>query len=284
MKKTLVFVFAATLAASAFAQGNTLRALNAGSGLARVNHQARALASSGNLVYHPGGRVIRNAHVVMIFWGSFPGGYTTNMQNFRNQFGTTGEYNVITQYGGIDDATGTVGLINLTNLGGSSTPDYFDPSTPPTNVTDTLVQAEVRKVIRAQGSTDYSAIYEVFIPSSSYSSDGTATSCGGPNLTYCSYHSYFTDAAGKHVKYSIQPWEGCAGCKAFNNASLDEEHFVCHETREAVMNPVNNAWFDPQGNVGDDLCAWSPPPFIGTGGFGYQYEWSNLASGCVKSR
>jgi hypothetical protein len=144
---------------------------------------------------------------------------------------------VITQYGGMDDATGTVGLINLTNLAGSSTPDYFDPSTPPTNVTDALVQAEVRKVITAHGSADYSAVYEVFIPSSSYSSDGSATSCGGPNLAYCSYHFYFTDAAGKHVKYSIQPWEGCAGCKAFNNASLDEEHFVCHETREAVMNP-----------------------------------------------
>jgi hypothetical protein len=191
---------------------------------------------------------------------------------------------VITRYGGMDDATGTVGLINLTNLAGSSTPDYFDPSTPPTNVTDALVQAEVRKVITAHGLADYSAVYEVFIPSSSYSSDGSATSCGGPNLAYCSYHFYFTDAAGKHVKYSIQPWEGCAGCKAFNNASLDEEHFVCHETREAVMNPINNAWFDPQGNTGDDKCAWSPPPFIGTGGFGYQYEWSNLASGCVKTR
>ncbi len=275
MKKALVLVFVASLAVSAFAQGNNSQA--------RPNNET-GLAGSGNLVYHSGGRVIRNAHAVMIFWGSFPAGYTTNMQNFRNQFGTTGEYNVITQYGGIDDATGTVGLINLTNLAGSSTPDYFDTSKPPTNVTDALVQTEVRKVIAAHGLTDYSAVYEVFIPSSSYSSDGSATSCGGPNLTYCSYHFYFTDAAGKHVKYSIQPWEGCVACQAFNNASLDEEHFVCHETREAVMNPIDNAWYDPQGNTGDDKCAWSPPPFIGTGGFGYQYEWSNLASGCVKTR
>src|SRR5207253_9267 len=51
-----------------------------------------------NLIYHTGGTVIHNAKVVMIFWGTFPSGYTTAMQNFRNQFGTTSEFNVITQY------------------------------------------------------------------------------------------------------------------------------------------------------------------------------------------
>src|SRR5258706_15165239 len=168
MKKALVLVFAAALTASAFAQGNSH---------ATPNNAPGGLTSSGNLVYHSGGRVIRNAHAVMIFWGSFPGGYTTNMQNFRNQFGTTGEYNVITQYSGIHHATGTGGPINLTNLAGSSTPDYFDASTPPANVTDADVQAEVRKVIRAHGSTDYSAVYQLFIPSPSYSSDGGGTPC-----------------------------------------------------------------------------------------------------------
>src|SRR5438876_3312252 len=50
-----------------------------------------------NLVYHSGGSVIRNAHVVMIFWGpSFgPTGadnaYAAQLQLFRNQFGLTGE-------------------------------------------------------------------------------------------------------------------------------------------------------------------------------------------------
>jgi hypothetical protein len=276
MKKALVLVVAAALAASAFAQGN--------SDHAKPNNEAGGFASPGNLVYHSGGRVIRNAHVVMIFWGSFPGGYTTNMQSFRNQFGTTGEYNVITQYGGIDDETGTVGLINLTNLAGSSTPDYFDTSTPPTNVTDAAVQAEVRKVIRAHGSTDYSAVYEVFIPSGSYSSDGSSTSCGGPNLAYCAYHYNYIDGAGKHVKYSIEPWAGCSGCQAFGNTSLDQEHFVCHETREAVTDALGNAWFDRRGYEADDKCAWSPTPFLGTGGYGYQYEWSNEVGGCVKTR
>ncbi len=284
MKKALVFVFAAALATSAFAQGNSNNETAKGNGHAKVNNEAGGFASTGNLIYHSGGRVIRNAHIVMIFWGSFPSGYTSNMQGFRNQFGTTGEYNTITQYSGIDDATGTTGAIALTNLAGSTSLDYFDTSTPPTNVTDSAVQSEVRKVITARGKTDYSAIYEVFIPSTSYSSDGSSTSCGGPNLAYCAYHWYFTDGAGKHVKYSIQPWAGCSGCKAFNNTSLDQEHFVCHETREAVTDALGNAWFDTSGNEADDKCAWSPAPFIGTNGYGYQYEWSNANGGCIRTR
>jgi hypothetical protein len=285
MKKALVFVFAAALATSAFAQGGSgHEQTNPSNGHGPANSAAIGFARTSNLVYHSGGKVLRNAHVVMIFWGSFPSGYTTNMQNFRNQFGTTGEYNTITQYSGIDDATGTTGAIALTNLAGSSSLDYFDTTTPPTNCTDAVVQSEVKKVITARGTTDYSAIYEVFIPSGSYSSDGSSTSCGGPNLAYCAYHFFYTDGAGKHVKYSIEPWAGCSGCQAFGNTSLDQEHFVCHETREAVTDSLGNAWFDNSGNEADDKCAWNPAPFIGTGGFGYQYEWSNLNSGCIKTR
>jgi hypothetical protein len=285
MKKALVFVFAAALATSAFAQGNSDNEINKGNGHSKVNNEAGQAASSGNIVYHSGGKVIRNAHVVMIFWGSFPSGYTTAMQNFRNQFGTTGEYNTITQYTGIDDATGSSGAIALSNLAGSTSLDYFDTSTPPVNCTDAVVQAEVKKVIAAQGKTDYSAIYEVFIPSGSYSSDGSSTSCGGPNLAYCAYHYNYTDGAGKHVKYSIEPWAGCSGCSVSGwNTSQNQEHFVCHETREAVTDALGNAWFDRRGAEADDKCAWSPAPFIGTGGYSYQYEWSNANGGCVKTR
>jgi hypothetical protein len=285
MKKALVFVFAAALAASAFAQnapditpGNSPHSM-AVRGWARPGG-----GGSANLTYHTGGKVLLGARVVMIFWGSFPAGYTTNMQNFRNQFGTTPEYNTITQYTGIDDASGLTGTIALSNLAGSGSLDYFDTSTPPANCTDAIVQQEVQKVITAQGKVDYNAIYEVFIPSGSYSSSGTSTSCGGPNLSYCAYHSHYVDGAGKNVKYSIEPWAGCSGCQAFNDPSLDQEHYVCHETREAVTDALGNAWFDRQGNEADDKCAWTPAPFIGTGGFGYQYEWSNAVSGCVKIR
>ena len=103
-------------------------------------------------------------------------------------------------------------------------------------------------------------------------------------LAYCAYHSHYS-ASGKNVKYSIQPYPSCGGCQVSGwTDAQDQEHFVSHETREAVTDALGNAWFDRRGYEADDKCAWSPSPFIGTGGFGYQYEWSNSNSGCVKTK
>ena len=149
--------------------------------------------------------------------------------------------------------------------------------------TDAIVQSEVLAYL-ATHAVDDSTIYEVFIPSTSYSSSGSQTSCGGPALAYCAYHSFF-NSGGHAIKYSIEPYPSCGGCSLAGWTDVEnQEHFVCHETREAVTDQQLNAWFDRVGNEADDKCAWSPTPFIGTGGFAYQYEWSNAASGCVKTR
>ena len=229
-----------------------------------------------NISYH-GGPVITTAKVVSIFWGS-EWGTTTNpsalaqsIYNFFAQFGSTGEYNVITQYSGIQQT-------NLTNT------YWVDTSNPPTNVTDSAVVNEVIKYLGSHASPDPSTIYEVFLPSTSYASFGSSDSCGGPNLVFCAYHSNFSYGSAD-VKYSSMPYPSCSGCHwtGFTVAN-DFEHFACHETREAVTDPDGNAWYDRRGNEADDKCAWSPAPFLGTGGFGYQWEWSNAVSGCVKTR
>src|SRR5207244_3366699 len=190
-------------------------------------------AGSQNLIYHTGGVVIRNAHVVCIFWGpSFgPTGadatYAAQIQLFRSAFGTTPEYNTITQYSGEDPNSG-FGNIAQSNLAGG-TLDWFDSSNPPTNVTDAAVQSEVNAYL-ASHTFDGNAVYEVFIPPSSYSSDGSSTSCGGPNLAYCAYHGHFS-SGGHDVKYSIEPYPSCSGCHATGfTVTQDQEHFVCHET------------------------------------------------------
>jgi hypothetical protein len=239
---------------------------------------ASAPNKAGQNIVNHGGPTITSAKVVFIFWGpSFAAGgadnaYATTLQAFRNQFGTTGEYNTITQYSGIQ----------LANLG-SGTADLFDTSTPPTNVTDAIVQSKVASYLTTHA-FNASTIYEVVLPSSSYSSSGSSTSCGGPSLAYCAYHGNFSNG-GNDVKYSIEPWPGCSGCSVSGWSNVqNQEHFVCHETREAVTDPDLNAWYDRTGNEADDKCAWSPAPFIGTGGYGYQYEWSNLTKSCVKTR
>ena len=121
------------------------------------------------------------------------------------------------------------------------------------------------------------------IPRTSYSSSGSSTSCGGPSLAYCAYHGHYFGSHGD-TRYSIQPWPGCGGCQVAGWSTVqNQEHFVCHETREAVTDPDGNAWYDSSGNEADDKCAWSPTPFL-VGGYGYQYEWSNLNGGCIATR
>jgi hypothetical protein len=135
-------------------------------------------------------------------------------------------------------------------------------------------------------------IYEVFIPSGYYSDDGTgAQSCGGTNLAYCAYHGNGDNASlSANVKYSIQPYPSCSGCHGLASwtAAQDEEHFIVHETREAMTDARLNAWWDRAGYEADDKCAWGTNlKFLfsetsGTHTYGYQMEYSNSARACVK--
>ena len=249
---------------------------------------AKFARNGGSSLSYHNGPVISSAKVIPIYWGpSWNGGSDTSVASSLNSyigaFGTTGEYNVITQY----YQTGPT-YIQTSNLGAAGGALY-DTSTPPTNVTDAAIQAEVVKMV---GTPRTDTIYEVFLPASSYSSDGSYTSCGGPNLYYCAYHGNFSHN-GSDIKYASMPYPSCGGCQSSGfTVTQNFEHFVSHETREAVTDPDGNAWYDRRGYEADDKCAWSPTPFTdsSTGlnsdgsGFAFQYEWSNANGGCVKTR
>jgi hypothetical protein len=289
MRRVFLALFMASFAAGLLAQSLPDPSKRPG----RVHHYPpRGAAASGtkaggqNLTYF-GGPVLPLAKAVFIFWGpSFSNvaspdyQYAQELIAFRNQLGTAPEYNTITQY--YQTVGGGNQFIQLTNLAGGSA-DWFDISPPPTNVSDAAVRAEVQLYLTTH-TVDYSTVYEVFLPSTSYSTSGSRGSCGAPSLGYCAYHSYYGSGATA-VKYSIEPYPSCNGCRVSGwTAAQNQEHFVVHETREAVTDPLINAWLDRSGAEADDKCAWSPTPFIGTGGYGYQYEWSNANGGCVKTR
>ncbi|MBV8761511.1 MAG: hypothetical protein JO257_29720 [Deltaproteobacteria bacterium] len=248
-----------------------------------TNQAGHTRPGSSNLVNH-GGPVITNAHVVPIFWGpswsAGDAGIASSIVSYVGRFGTSGEYNTITQYSGIQ----------LSNLAGGAAA-WYDSSTPPTNATDAAIQGEVNKYLSTHA-FDANAIYEVFLPSTSYSSDGTSTSCGGPSLAYCAYHSNYTSSHGD-TRYASMPYPSCGGCQSAGfSATQNFEHFISHETREAVTDADGTAWWDSRGNEADDKCAWTPSPFgdsaVGTNNdgtaFAFQYEWSNANSGCIQRR
>ena len=279
-----VLVVAAALLFSTSAMAERVRELNTGKHVQVFPHRGRASNRGGpgssNLSYH-NGPVIHQAKVVPVFWGSSatwgtngaPSALAQTLINFFVQFGTNGEYNVITQYYDFG------GSVQLTSLGNRY---WIDNAPPPTNVTDAALESEVVKAIGQVG-FDASTVYEVFLPTTSYASFGNYDSCGGPNLYFCAYHGNFS-YGGVDVKYASMPYPSCSGCQWSGwTAAQNFEHFACHETREAATDPDGNAWFDRQGNEADDKCAWSPSPFL-VNGYGYQYEWSNLVQGCVQSR
>jgi len=282
MKKLLVLAFALALASTSRA---AMKEVN-GHWVHEYPTKSQALlhtAGTNNLSYH-GGSILNAAKVVPIYWGSYWGGTTgasqrSAMNLFFQQFGTNSHYGTITQY--YDTVTGSTRYVGLTSLLASGNTGWYDATNPSsTRVTDAMVQAEVNKYLGSHAFNSQ-AIYEVFIAPGYYSYDGGATSCGGPNLRYCAYHgAYYRN--GQTVKYSIEPYPSCSGCHASGfTVAQDMQHFACHETREAVTDPVNAWWNGTTGAEADDQCAWSPAPFT-DGGYGYQYEWSNRAGGCVR--
>ena len=204
MQKTLVLVAALFVATPALAERVT--ELN-GRHVQLYPTKERAagfgFGQKSNVSYH-NGPVIRSAKVVPIFWGpsdtwgtaATPSALAQHITNFFTQFGTNPEFNVITQY---SDMTGSIQLSSLTAT------YVVDNSTPPTSVTDAVVQGEVSQVLAQLGS-NASTIYEVFLPPSSYATYGSWTSCGGPNLQFCAYHSNFTSGGGRHqVRFDAVP-------------------------------------------------------------------------------
>jgi hypothetical protein len=224
-----------------------------------------------SMVTNHGGGSIASPKVVLIFWGpSFNNAaspdyaYARTLEAFRNQFGSSLEFAVLQEYG-----------VNPSNLG-SGTPDAFDTSAPPTNVTDAKVQAEVTKYLLSHA-FNASTIYQVVIPSTSYSSSGSSTSCGGPSLAYCSYFGSYAGHPGTTF-YAVAPYPSCSGCKVTGwTDTQDSELFVGSETCEAAT----SGWYDATGANIIDKCAWSPPPYL-LNGYAYRYVWSNKAGRCVQ--
>lgn len=229
-----------------------------------------------------------NAKVVYIFWGwasTTTDNYVKEIISFRDDPNAMMKHiGMLSQY----RSTGS------TSLKGTQA-DVYDAVPPPTSkVTDAMVQAKAAvSCATLAGGCRTDTIYEVFLPSGYYSDDGTgAQSCGGTNLQYCAYHGNGDGVnLSASIKYSIQPYPGCSGChgKASWTAVQDQEHFLIHETREAMSDARLNAWWDRAGYEADDKCAWGGSTLaflfdetVGTHLYGYQMEYSNATRTCVK--
>ena len=72
------------------------------------------------------------------------------------------------------------------------------------------------------------------------------------------------------------PYLDCNACKLSGLTVADMITIVgSHEIREAVTDPMLNAWYDNSGYEADDKCAWHNLYRTANGGFVVQPEFSN---------
>ena len=231
---------------------------------------------SGNLIDH-GGHEISIAHFTAVYWNASVANKTfgsktlrTIVSDFVTNFSGAADYTVIGQYGS-RDAIDPLLLFA----------DILDTQASQKSINDAAVRSYVASLFtRGLATPDANTVFGVYFPSGM-----TISTQGGRSCTsFCGYHGHFS-YNGIDVKYAVFPYTDCRACSMSGKTVADILTIVSsHEIREAVTDSDLNAWYDSVGYEADDKCAWSPAPFIGTGGFGYQYEWSNLNSGCIKTR
>jgi hypothetical protein len=181
-----------------------------------------------------------------IFWEpaghtSAPG-YQTLIKRWFADVGGSALFNTTTQY----YQGSNQHIQNVSTFGGS----YVDTAPfPAGGITDAALQAEVRKVVAAQG-WPTGVGNEVFV----YSGPG-----GEIVSSYCAYHSYIT-INGQTVAYADEPYGGQSGCTVpaspnGNPAADSAINTTSHEQWESITDPhTGDGWVAPDGDEGSDQC------------------------------
>jgi PKD repeat protein len=263
-----------------------------GSLAAGPHNGARSFAAMGNLDYHSG-PVLHSSAPYLIFWDPSSAISASSRALFTRYFTdvaatstqATNVYSVDRQFtdnSGFADYRQTFNAATqaINDTQAYPTQDAVNcPRTSltfPTCVTDAQMQAEVARLIAADGlPTGIGAnapIYFVVTPTN-VNVCSTSTQCA--DNTFCAYHSEFTDGSTP-VLYSpvalliLGPGQNPKGCQSDNNGLVQEPNadsadvaikFMSHEDNETITDPVHGTgWWDgATGQENGDNCNfWGP--------------------------
>lgn len=278
---------------------------------------ASPLAPVGAQLSYYGGRVVSNAQVVVVLWGSgnflpqiagnaSPGitDFYSGVLNSSYLDWLSGEYD--TQGLSVVGTPGTNQVIGRGSLVGSYRIVPATTGATGTTVDDTAIQAELAAQIAAghlpapevDAAGNNNSYYAVFFPAGiSITMSGSPGSCvsGG----FCAYHGTSQTALGE-IYYGVQPdfqppslcATGCGGSTAFNNVTSVASHELTETLTDAEVGFATAGapplgWYDLTLNqeIGD-LCNQLQGTVTGGDGKSYtvQQEFSNLAAGCILGR
>jgi hypothetical protein len=254
---------------------------------------APALAASPHLSYW-GGRVVSNAKVVQVLYGS--GTYSPNVSG-------TATPSLAQFYGGIL-ASAYVDWLNEYNTssqtigrGTFSKKVNITPAASRNKATipDVNIQQEISAQIGAGKlpAPDVNTIYMLNFPKGKRITLGSSSSCvaGG----FCAYHGTFKRNA-QEVFYGVLPdmsaGSGCdVGCGT-GTPLANQTSVASHELIETVTDAEVGlatvvgpplAWYDPNNGEIGDICNGQQGTIVGGDGrtWTVQKEWSNSANACI---
>jgi len=249
---------------------------------------------SGLLVNH-GGPVIANAGFWALYWNSSVANATQTSVNqatgikyaslrdqmdaFLTSFGNDAPYS---QSPGDDFS-----IVQQYSTSISSTVTNFGYKVASERTKASISDSGIRNFIAAQLNNGIvpvatNIIYGVYLPPGMK----VTMSGGGSCSSFCGYHGHF-NYSGFDIRYAVFPYLDCNACKLSTLTVADMMTIVAsHEIREAVTDPMLNAWYDNSGYEADDKCAWHNLYRMAEGGFAVQPEFSNgggsyPGAGCV---
>ncbi len=235
-----------------------------------VSGSVTAAAASSRQLEYNGGPLLRNAEVVVIYWGAqFKDGelqsLTDKLDVFFDSILTSPMMDQLHEYSTKKYSIGPgkrVASVMIT------------AGAPKGHISDSAIQKQLRRWI--SGNTivpkpNENTIYFLYLEHGVSVSMGGSRSCS----SFCGYH----DAIDNSIFYAVMPYPSCSGCRG----DLDPFEALCatssHELCEAITDPIpGTGWYNEEfGEVGD-ICAWQ---FKSVRGYVVQKEWSNKLRRCV---
>jgi hypothetical protein len=216
---------------------------------------ARA-AKTPVILYHGGPVLVNAKDLYVIYYGSFTATQHAILDNFLQNLGGSGAFNVNSEY---SDASGNT-VMNILNY--SPTADSFDDAySLGKSLSGSFDTTIIHNAIaNGQLPNDPNGIYILTI----------SPDVSLPRSVWCAYHTHSSAiVTGQDIKYAVAPdpppsiIPGCSGNVAnFKDTTSPNDDIgmdavaddLIHELSETVSDPDLNAWFTKSGEENADLC------------------------------
>jgi Phosphate-induced protein 1 conserved region len=218
--------------------------------------RAAAATKTPVILYHGGPVMVSPKDLYVIYYGSFTSTQHAILDNFLQNLGGSGAFNVNSTY---SDASGNT-IVNILNY--SPTTDSFnDAYSLGKSLSGSFDTTIIHNAI-ANGHlpSDPNGIYILTI----------SPDVQLPRSVWCAYHTHSSNiVAGEDIKYAVAPdpppslFAGCSGNVAnFGDTTSPNGDIgmdavaddLIHELSETVTDPDLSAWFTKNGQENGDLC------------------------------